>query len=122
MSYKRPIVCVDTGEVCQTYAEYLKSDHWKRMKQKMRKVKNNQFCFICRKPNNLHVHHKTYENLGNEHTKELMFLCSECHEEAHERLRCPTYKKETLKNVARILMREHKKAATRTAIKASAQS
>lgn len=109
MQYKRPIVCQDTGEVCGTYTEYLKSEHWKQLRLKMRKVKNNQCCFICRKPDQLQVHHKTYENLGNEHTKELMFLCHHCHEAVHERLKTNANKQIALYNVARIMMREFKK-------------
>lgn len=104
----RPIVCQDTGEVCATYTEYLHSEHWKNMKQKMRKLKNNQFCYICRTPENLHVHHKTYDNLGNETTTELMYLCVDCHKAVHERANNPTQKKETLYNAARILMREYR--------------
>lgn len=32
----------------------------------------------------LHVHHLTYENLGNESADELFVLCASCHADSHE--------------------------------------
>lgn len=105
---KFPVTCT-TGEVVSNYKDYLKTEHWKLMRQRMRKVKNNQCCFICKDTEKLDVHHRYYENLGNEHTKELMFLCRSCHYSVHERLKTSTNKQVQLFNVARIMMRERRK-------------
>ena len=105
--YKRPIICIDTGEVCYNYADYLASKHWRNLKSRVRSVKTNQFCFICKRTNHLHVHHKTYDRLGNEHTSELMYLCETCHQNVHDRINRPGRKKEKLYNTARILRREY---------------
>jgi uncharacterized protein YlaI len=66
-----------------TYREYMLSKNWIRKKQE----KFNQVgrkCEICGSVDEIHVHHKTYERLGNEKLKDLQVLCSKCHERIHE--------------------------------------
>lgn len=66
------------------YAEYLKTDHWKEMRQ--RELKRAGFrCQVCNISRvQLHVHHRTYENRGNEQRGDLIVLCADCHETFHK--------------------------------------
>lgn len=69
------------------YPEYLDTEHW----QELRKValrKAECKCHRCGgNDRELHVHHLTYERRGRERQKDLMVLCVECHEKAHEEMR-----------------------------------
>ena len=66
----------------QAKQQYLQSNEWKVLKQ----TKLNQAdykCELCSSPYNLHLHHLTYERLGNEYLSDLSILCSECHQRQH---------------------------------------
>lgn len=79
------------------YNTYLNSDYWQyvktlvikrdfcRCQNKKRSNTTNQLK-KCGSQSKLEVHHKTYENLGNElnHLDNLITLCSKCHEKIHE--------------------------------------
>lgn len=76
------IHCKDTNEECIGYKEYLKSNHWKKLRR--RYVKKTSICEMCNKnKSNLQLHHKTYVNLGNEDREDLMIPCPKCHAEVH---------------------------------------
>lgn len=47
------------------------------------KARDGSQCRCCLSKNNLHVHHLTYANLGNERLEELVTLCETCHREVH---------------------------------------
>lgn len=65
------------------YQEYLKTEHWKSMRLRMLKRANHK-CQICNSGNRqLHVHHRTYANRGNEQYGDLIVLCHICHETFH---------------------------------------
>lgn len=66
------------------YKDYLRSDHWKKRRQRF--IKNtHKRCFICRAKNVVfHVHHKRYTNLGNEKHNDLRLLCEKCHNTVHK--------------------------------------
>lgn len=64
------------------YKEYLQTDHWKNTRKKAL-YKANYRCQLCNDNKNLHVHHRTYENLGQETTQDLTVLCKPCHEKHH---------------------------------------
>ena len=78
------------------YKKYLSSDHWQyvktlvikrdfcRCQNKKRSNTTNQLK-KCGSQSKLEVHHKTYENLGDElnHLDDLITLCSKCREEIH---------------------------------------
>ena len=60
------------------YHEYLNSSTWKARRQaKLAKAKYR--CENCGEKGYLEVHHKTYKNLGNEDTNDLIVLCKGCH-------------------------------------------
>lgn len=63
------------------YYEYISSDAWKKVSlRKKREVGNRcQVCNRSYKEVTLHVHHRTYKNLGNERSSDLTVLCKDCH-------------------------------------------
>ncbi len=70
----------------QSYADYLKSEHWQRQR-KAALERAGYSCQVCnRKGIQLDVHHRTYERLGDELPEDMTVLCHECHE-LYERTR-----------------------------------
>lgn len=65
------------------YAEYLKSAEWRKKRDEVLKKQNHK-CIACGCEGNLHVHHHTYENLGNEKPHDLFVLCKGCHLKVHK--------------------------------------
>ena len=61
------------------YTQYLYTYHWRKLREiKLEEVDQRcQLCYSAKKP--LHVHHRTYERLGNEKLTDLTVLCKECH-------------------------------------------
>lgn len=64
------------------YVLYIKSTEW-RSKRKEALVYYGKKCCKCNRTHDLHVHHKTYERLGNELMLDLEVLCEECHYKHH---------------------------------------
>lgn len=83
----KTVTCKDTGEVCRTYQEYLSSRHWESLKQTYRQAKFSCECYACNSKNNLNLHHKSYDRIGNERLQDLIYLCKSCHGEVHYLLR-----------------------------------
>lgn len=79
----RTIYCVTTGEIVNSYKDYLKTNHWKNIRSIIRKKYKNK-CRSCKTTENLEVHHKTYKNIGNEKLSNLTLLCRNCHQKAHD--------------------------------------
>lgn len=70
-------------DISQTwYDEYLNGDIWKR-KREQRLAIDKYRCSNCGTAKNLHVHHVTYEHLGDEPMEDLITLCQRCHELIH---------------------------------------
>lgn len=66
------------------YKNYLKTNHWKEKRKKV--LKGAKFkCQLCSNTNNLHVHHNTYKNIGNEKKEDLIVLCDGCHKKFHDK-------------------------------------
>ena len=75
------------------YAAYLCSEHWKELRSRVLLFQSS--CERCMIPRwlagivydqDLHVHHKTYANLGHEVSADLEVLCRRCHDiETHGR-------------------------------------
>jgi len=66
----------------QAYHEYLKSDHWKALRQaKFQEV--GKACQTCPGRSVIHVHHIRYRELIDCVTSDLAVLCKECHDELH---------------------------------------
>ena len=64
------------------YQEYIKSQEWQEVRQKIFK-RDNFRCVKCGASKNLQVHHITYENLGEEKYADLVTLCNDCHNATH---------------------------------------
>lgn len=64
------------------YEEYIKSKEWQETRQRIFK-RDNFRCVKCGGSKNLHVHHITYENLGEEKDADLVTLCEKCHNGTH---------------------------------------
>ena len=65
-----------------TYGDYLRTQHWELIKRKLRKER--KVCEICSLAIKLHVHHGTYERIGQEREEDLFLLCEGCHDKVHE--------------------------------------
>lgn len=65
------------------YQDYLKTPEWQEIRREaLRRAKNR--CQICNSSDYLHVHHRTYENKGDEDLSDLTVLCSDCHQIFHQ--------------------------------------
>lgn len=64
------------------YEKYLKSDHWKQLRERA-VTKANRKCELCRYPNNIEVHHLMYRRLYDVTLDDLITLCAACHSRAH---------------------------------------
>jgi len=87
-----PCTMVTDGKVIEvkepkkyiSYPEYLKSDHWKKLRRKKYAKVKNKRCCICGTDRNLQVHHLDYKkNWLKVRTKDLRLLCDYCHETLH---------------------------------------
>lgn len=65
----------------KSYQEYLKSDHWQYWRNRKKK---DGFCVVCKKKNNLEVHHLKYSDLYDITNKDLVVLCRRCHQLTHD--------------------------------------
>jgi uncharacterized protein YlaI len=78
------VYCKDTNEIINSYAEYLRSEHWRKIKAWFRSTKAKKYCYICESKDNLNLHHKTYKRLGKEKWIDLVYLCERCHHYCHK--------------------------------------
>jgi len=67
------------------YADYLKSDDWK--KKRSLKLRKQDRCVICGAREHLDVHHMVYRNLYDVKQSDLRVLCRRCHYLAHDLIR-----------------------------------
>ena len=73
------------------YLDYLGSVAWRR--RRLAKLEEVRWkCQRCPETHGLQVHHLSYDNLGNEDTKELIVLCKACHWVADELRKNPKSK------------------------------
>jgi hypothetical protein len=67
-----------------SYKDYLQTEWWKSVRQKA--LKRSLFrCQLCNNPEKLNVHHRSYENIGNEKDCDLITLCQWCHAKFHDK-------------------------------------
>lgn len=69
------------------YQIYLRTDYWHQVSQLV-KDRAGHRCQICNSKQELHAHHRTYANKGNEleHLDDLTCLCRVCHGIFHGRI------------------------------------
>ena len=65
------------------YSEYMTSSLWAKTKRRYRTSKLPQRCMVCGDPQ-VHLHHRSYERLGNERLSDLVPLCQKHHEGVHD--------------------------------------
>lgn len=72
------------------YEEHLRSSKWAALRERVMK-RCNRVCEGCGLRQARHVHHLTYDRMGNEMLFDLVGICIECHEQVHGRefSRCP---------------------------------
>ena len=75
------LFCLDTE--IREYKNYLKTRLWNFTRKK--KLEEAEYkCQLCgNKGVKLHVHHNTYEHIGDEDMNDLIALCEECHKKFH---------------------------------------
>lgn len=66
------------------YYDFLQTPYWKAIAEKIR-YKANYKCQICNSSERLNVHHRSYENHGDElhYMEDLICICKDCHEKHH---------------------------------------
>lgn len=75
------------------YCKYLKSRHWKKVKRKALK-RSDYKCQVCSSRNGtLITHHNNYKCLYNEHSHDIIVVCSRCHEMIHTYIYVPKSKR-----------------------------
>lgn len=69
-----------------TYQDYLKSEHWKKVRARTIKNKRTgRVCRVCaRWSNYIEIHHHTYRKLGKERPRDVAPVCRNCHELIHQ--------------------------------------
>lgn len=77
----KKIVCKDTGETTKVYKDYLRTKHWRLLREKIAKLYDYS-CADCGKSivEGYEIHHLTYKRIGNEKIDDLVCLCKDCHE------------------------------------------
>lgn len=65
------------------YTAYLESAAWQQKREEAFAA-YGRTCNLCEAPDNLHVHHLTYERLFNEDIADLQVLCRTCHVTTHQ--------------------------------------
>ena len=61
------------------YLSYLQSPEWQQLRTRAMAHYGGS-CVICNSRDNLQVHHRTYERLGQELITDVTVLCDRCHE------------------------------------------
>lgn len=68
------------------YQDYLQTPEWQDTRKRALK-RANFSCQLCNSNNQqLDVHHRTYENLGEEDNRDLIVLCRDCHSKFHNKI------------------------------------
>lgn len=78
------------------YTQYINSRTWHLKRREVLKRDNKQ-CQTCLSGEDLEVHHKSYEHLGNEPLEDLITLCKHCHEAITSSIRFRRYVKKGIK-------------------------
>lgn len=67
------------------YQQYLQSAHWKQIRLQALDEAGHR-CQLCNSPQQLNVHHRTYERRGEELLGDLTVLCRSCHSRFHQKV------------------------------------
>ena len=64
------------------YKEYLNTPHWKFTRDCAIEYYGDNCC-LCGSAAEINVHHRNYDNKGNEKMQDLIVLCNDCHSKFH---------------------------------------
>ncbi len=67
------------------YRAYINSPAWRAVRDRYWASQMPKNCYVCdcpRRPG-MHLHHRTYKNLGNERLMDLAPVCPDCHDFIH---------------------------------------
>lgn len=67
----------------QSYEDYITSSKWEKRKVAYY-AKHEKLCAACKCTENIHLHHHTYDRMGNELDDDLVPLCQEHHDLVHK--------------------------------------
>ena len=65
----------------KAYRKYLEGETWSKLRCDILTIRGDK-CEVCGK-GGVHVHHRSYKNLGHEEPEDLVLLCGACHMKAH---------------------------------------
>jgi hypothetical protein len=65
------------------YAKYLRSDHWRAMREAKRAACPRVTCESCGSSDRLDLHHLVYRNLTDVTIADLRWVCRVCHDRIH---------------------------------------
>ena len=66
------------------YSDYLMTEHWLSIRAAVIYRASGR-CQLCSKEDRLHIHHNSYQNLGQERPEDVIVLCQYCHEKFHDK-------------------------------------
>jgi hypothetical protein len=66
------------ARAAEEYKIYLLSKHWQQWRLEVLAFWEHR-CALCYSRENVEVHHRTYERLGNERLTDCIVLCARCH-------------------------------------------
>lgn len=68
----------------EQYQQYLKSDHWKKLRRRKRRKFKEPRCAICASTDQVDTHHLFYRNIHDVQLSDLRLLCRRCHDVTHQ--------------------------------------
>lgn len=71
-----------------TYKDFLKSEKWRKIRRRFKKLNKEKGCYLCGSENGIQIHHATYERHKDRETKfdvinDLYILCAKHHKRVH---------------------------------------
>ena len=66
-----------------SYAEFLRSDMWLRIKTVLMEKPQSKECFFCKSSRGIVLHHSRYSKVNIESAKYLLPVCYQCHTGIH---------------------------------------
>lgn len=76
---------MDRQEFKQRYLDYLKSDHWRRLRSRCF-IRDQKRCVSCGSSRGLNAHHLIYRKLLDCTSDDLLTLCETCHSSIHRHM------------------------------------
>jgi hypothetical protein len=68
----------------EDYQEFLKSDFWKELKEKLKQKPFYQKCSCCGNKEEIELHHINYKDILNSSSERFIFpVCRDCHQKIH---------------------------------------